>query len=330
MAAGFTTCGDVSAKAQEQFFKGKTLSIICFSGPGGPYDTYSRLLARHLGKHLDGQPTVIVRNMPGAGGITAARHIADVAPRDGTTIGSLSRTLIYDPLLGSSPTNIDYSRMGWLGSMAQSTAVYVSWHTSRIKSVQDLLQNDLMIAGTGAASETTVVSSVLNGVLGTRFKLIHGYDGSPAALKALEAGEVDGGFPTMESLKTTRPDWIRDKKLNFLFQARQIPDPELSEVPTANSLAPSYFHRQALDFMFPRDVIGRPFVTPPGVPIAQLKRLQDAFAETVTDPDLVAEAAKINVPIGLTSGAELQKVIADAYSTPKEIIDYVRQFIPRG
>ena len=316
--------------AQEPYFRGKTISIICFSGPGGPYDTYSRLLARHLGKHLSGQPSVIVKNMPGAGGITAVRHIADVAPRDGTAIGSLSRTLIYEPLLGSNPAKIDYSKFGWLGSMAQSTAVYVSWHTSRIKSVNDLMRNDLMIAGTGAASETTVVSSILNGVLGTKFKLIHGYDGSPAALKALEAGEVDGGFPTMESLKTTRPDWLRDRKLNFLFQARQIADPELPEVPTANSLATSELQRQALDFVFPRDVIGRPFVTPPGVSQSILKTLQDAFAETLKDGELLGEANKINVPIELTAGGELQKVVSDAYATPAEIVDYVRQFIPKG
>jgi tripartite-type tricarboxylate transporter receptor subunit TctC len=316
--------------AQEPYFKGKTISIICFSGPGGPYDTYSRLLARHLGKHLSGQPSVIVKNMPGAGGITAVRHIADVAPRDGTAIGSLSRTLIYEPLLGANPAKIDYSKFGWLGSMAQSTAVYVSWHTSRIKTVNDLMRNDLMIAGTGAASETTVVSSILNGVLGTKFKLIHGYDGSPAALKALEAGEVDGGFPTMESLKTTRPDWLRDRKLNFLFQARQIADPELPEVPTANSLATSELQRLALGFVFPRDVIGRPFVTPPGVSPSILKTLQDAFAETVKDGELVAEANKINVPIELTDGGELQKVVSDAYATPAEIVDYVRQFIPKG
>ena len=329
-AVGVAILGVIPSSAEEQFFRGRTLSIICFSGPGGPYDTYSRLLARHLGKHLTGQPNVIVRNMPGAGGITAARHIAEVAARDGTAIGSLSRTLIYDPLLGANPANIDYSKMGWLGSMAQSTPVYVSWYTSRIKNVGDLRLNDLMIAGTGAGSETTVVSSVLNGVLGTRLKLIHGYGGSPAALKAMESGEVDGGFPTMESLKTTRPDWIRDKKINFLLQARQIPDQDLPEVPTANSLATSNLQRQALDFMFPRDVIGRPFMTPPGVPVLQLKLLQDAFAETVNDPELLAEAGKINVPILLTSGVDLQKVISDAYSTRQEIIDYVRQFIPRG
>ena len=319
----------VHAQAPEPFYKGKTISIVCFSGPGGPYDTYSRLLARHLGRHIEGQPAVVVRNMPGAGGITAARHIAEVAARDGTVIGSLSRTLIYEPLLGANAAKIDYSKMGWIGSMGQSTAVYVSWHTSRIKTVQDLFQNDLLIAGTGAGSETTVVSSALNGILGTKLKLIHGYDGSPAAMQALESGEVDGGFPTMEGLKTTRPDWIREKKINFLFQARQVPDPELPGVPTANSLAKTDLQMQSLNFIFPRDVIGRPYLTPPGVPAAQLKILQDAFAATMADPELIADAAKINVPIDLTTGADLAKVIGDAYATPRSVIDYVRQFIPK-
>jgi tripartite-type tricarboxylate transporter receptor subunit TctC len=318
-----------SAQSADSFYKGKSISIVVFSGPGGAYDTYSRLLSRHLGKHLDGNPSIIVRNMPGAGGITAARHLAEVAAKDGTVIGSLSRTLIYEPLLGSNAAKLDYNAFGWIGSMAQSTAVYVSWHTSRIKAVADLYQKDLLIAGTGAASETTIVSNILNGILGTHLKLINGYDGSSAALKAMEAGEVDGGFPTMEALHSTHPDWIRDKKINFLFQARQVPDPELPGVPTANQLAKTEKQRKALDFVFPRDVIGRPFAVPPGVPKARLDELRKAFDATLNDPELQNEAKKMHIPIHPTRGDELADVIADAYRTPRDIVQYVRQFLPK-
>ena len=316
-----------AAEPGDPFYKGKTLSLVVFTSPGGAYDTYSRLLSRHLPRHIEGQPTIVVRNMPGAGGVTAARYLAESAPRDGTVMASLSRTLIYDPLLSKNGVKIDYPRFGWLGSMAQSTAVYISWANAKVKKVEDLYTHELLIADTGAASETNVVSSVLNGVLGMKLKLINGYEGSAAALKALEAGEIDGSFPTMEALQTTRPDWIRDKKINILFQTRQKPDLNLPGVPTANSLAKSDTQRQALDFMFPRDVIGRPFAMPPGVAPARLTQLQEAFAAALRDGELVAEAEKMRIPLELTTGGDLAQVIGDAYATPDAIVAHVRQFV---
>ncbi len=325
--AGFAAFS--GAKAQEAFFKGKTITIICFSGPGGPYDTYSRLLSRHLSRYIEGNPQVIVKYLTGAGGLLAARNLAEAAPRDGTTIGSISRTMIYEPLIGANAAKIDYSKFGWLGSMAQSTAIYVSWRTSKVKTAQDLLEHEMLVAGTGAASETTIVSSALNGILGTRIKLINGYSGGPAAMLALEAGEVDGGFPTLEALKTDRPDWIGSGKINLLFQARQIANPELPGVPVASVLAKTDLQRQSLDFLFPRDVIGRPFITPPGLPPERLKILQDAFNATTRDRELLAEAASMQQPIKLTRGEELAAVVGEAYATPTSIVDYVKQFVPK-
>jgi tripartite-type tricarboxylate transporter receptor subunit TctC len=317
-----------SARAQAiaDFFQGKTVTIILFTTPGSIYDTYARLLARFLPQHIPGHPTLLVKYMPGAGGVLAARHLAEIAPRDGTTIGGLSPALIFEPLLGENAANVDFLKFGWLGSMSESTAVYVSWKTSKVKTARDLLERELLIAGTGAAAETTIISRAINGILGTRIKLIQGYAGSVAGLLALERGEVDGGFPTLEALHTLHPDWLAGNLLNLLFQTRQIPDPEIAEVPTVTSLAANAEQRKDLQFLFPRNAFGRPYATPPGIPADRLKALQEAFAAAVTDPVLAAEAAKLRIPIALTSADELASTVREKYATPTEVVERVRRF----
>jgi tripartite-type tricarboxylate transporter receptor subunit TctC len=334
LAAAIAALGSMAtpARAQsvEEFYRGKTVSIVLFTTPGSIYDTYARLLSRHLPKHLPGQPTVVVRNMSGAGGLQAARHLAEAAPRDGTTIGGVSRALIFEPLLGKNVAQVDYRKFGWLGSMSQSTAVYVSWkERSKIKTAEDLFSQELMIAGTGAAAETTIITTAINGILGTKIKLVQGYAGSVAGLLALERGEVDGGFPTMEALKTVHPDWLREGKLNFLFQTRQVPDPEIASVPTVISLARNEEQRKDLLFLFPRDAFGRPYVTPPGLPADRLKALQNAFAATVTDPEVKAETTKLRIPLALTSGDELEAIVREMYATPAEVVERVRRHMPK-
>jgi tripartite-type tricarboxylate transporter receptor subunit TctC len=317
------------AQSVEDFYKGKTVTIVEFSVAGGPYDIYARLLAPFLSKHIPGHPTIVVQLMPGAGGLKAARYLYEAAPKDGTTIGELSQTLIFEPLLGDSTGNVAYQKFGWLGSMSQSTALFVSWKTSQVKKAQDLFAHDLMIAGTGAASETTVVVSTLNGILGTRMKLVQGYAGSPAAMLAMEQGEVDGAFPTSDTL-ALHPDWLRENKVNLLMQTRQIPDPVFAQVPTAISLAKTDRQRKDLQFLFPRDTIGRPFMTPPGLPADRLKALQGAFAAALQDPDLIAEAKKSHSRIELTRGEDLAKVINEEYSTPADIVADVRAVLPKS
>lgn len=316
------------AQSVEDFYRGKTITITMFSTPGSAYDIYARLLAQHMPKHIPGRPQMLVKSLPGAGGLLAARNIAEVAPRDGTVIGALSKTLIYEPLLGKNAAKVDYLKFGWLGSMSQSTPLYVSWKTSKVKTAFDLFEHELLIPATGAGSETTIVTNAINGLLGTKFKLIEGYSGSIQALQALESGEVDGGFPTLESLKTLHPDWMRENKINVLFQARRVPDPEVGHVPPVTALARSDIQRKTLEFLFPEDVIGRPFLTPPGVPADRLAALQRAFAAAVTDPELVADARKINVPVQLTDGESLARVVRDAYATAPDIVERVRAVIP--
>jgi tripartite-type tricarboxylate transporter receptor subunit TctC len=329
LALGGLDAGRAPARAAEDFYQGKTITLVLFTTAGSIYDTYARLLVHYMPKYIPGHPFMLIKTMPGAGGVLAARHLATIAPRDGTVIGGLSPALIFEPLLSANASNVDFLKFGWLGSMSESTAIYVSWKTSKVKTARDLFDHELLIAGTGAASETNIVTRALNGILGTKFKLIQGYAGSVAAFLALERGEVDGGFPTLEALKTLHPDWLRDKTLNMLFQTRQVPDPEIADVPTVTSLAANKEQLADLQFLFPRNAFGRPFATPPEVPADRLKMLQDAFAAAVNDPELRAEAEKIHIPIKLTSADELEKTIKEKYATPAEVVERVRQFIPK-
>jgi len=333
ISAAFAFCAfsasGASAQSVENFYQGKTVTIVLFTTAGSIYDTYARLLARVLPRHIPGHPALLIKYMPGAGGVLAARHLAEIAPRDGTTIGGLSPALIFEPLLASNAANVDFLKFGWLGSMSESTAIYVSWKTSQVRTARDLFERELLIAGTGAAAETTIISRALNGILGTRIKLIQGYAGSVAGLLALERGEVDGGFPTLEALHTLHPDWLAERTLNLLFQTRQQPDPEIAEVPTVMSLAGNENQRKDLQFLFPRNAFGRPYASPPGLPADRLKALQAAFSASVNDPELIAEAEKLHIPVRLTSADELAGTIREKYATPADVVERVRRFIPK-
>jgi tripartite-type tricarboxylate transporter receptor subunit TctC len=321
--------GRVIAQPVDSFYQGKTITIVLFTTSGSIYDTYARMLVRYMPAHMPGHPAMLIKYLPGAGGVLAARNLAEVAPRDGTTIGGLSPTLIFEPLLSGNAVNVDFLKFGWLGSMSEATSLYVSGKLSKVRTARDLFEHEMMIAGTGAAAETTIITKAVDGILGTKIKLIQGYSGSVAGLLALERGEVDGGFPTLEALHTLHPDWLRDDTLNLLFQNRQVPDPEIADVPTVMSLASTPAQRGDLAFLFPRSAFGRPYATPPGVPADRLKALQDAFAATVEDPALRAEAAKLSIPVKLATAEEVAATIREKYATPPEIIERVRSYIAK-
>ena len=308
--------GSTHAEAIDDFYRGKTITIVLYTTSGSIYDTYARLLARFLPEYIPGHPFVLIKYMPGAGGVLAARYLAEVAPRDGTTIAGLSPTLIFEPLISANATNVDFLKFGWLGSLAESTGVYVSWKTSKVKTAHDLFERQMLIAGTGAAAETTIATKAVNGILGTKIKLVQGYVGSVAGLLALERGEVDGGFPTLEALHTLHPEWLRDSTLNLLFQTRQVPDPEIVDVPTVMALAATEDQRKDLQFLFPRNAFGRPYATPPGVPADRLRTLQAAFAAAASDRKLRAETTKLGIPVRPTSAEDLVNTIKEKYATP--------------
>lgn len=323
MASGFGH--STSAQAAESFFKDKTITIIVYSGAGSSYDIYARVLAKHMPDHIPGKPTMIVKNMVGAGGLTATRYLYNVAPRDGTIIGTLSRGIPFEPLLGEKTVDFDPLKFLWLGSMSRETTIYVSWHTTKIKTAHDVMTKEFLVAGTGAGADSEVVSRALNGILGTKIKLISGYKGASDAALRLEQGEIEGIYWTWNGINTTHPDWIAEHKLNLLFQTRATPHPAIPNVPLVMSLAKTDKQRQELALMFARDVLGRPFNAPPGLPADRAKTLREAFNASVKDPALLKDAKKGKMEIDLVTGEEVEGIIRKAYATPKPIVDAVRE-----
>lgn len=331
LAAAFGTAA--SADAVEDFYRGKTLTLICYSTAGSTYDLYSRMLARHMPNHLPGKPSsMIVKNMVGAGGLLATRFLYNTAPKDGATIGNISRGIPFEPLLGGSQAvDFDPLKFIWLGSMSRESALAVSWHTSPVKTAQDLFNKELMVAGSGAGADSEIIPKALNGLVGTKFKIIAGYAGlSPAAL-AMERGEVEGiAYWSWGAIVTGHPDWIRDKKLNLLFQTAETPHPDIPDVPTATKvLAKTEQERQGLELLFARDIIARPFLAPPDVPADRAKALISAFEASLKDPALLAEAAKTRAEIELVSGEEIQKLLRKAMATPPAVVERLRNAMNR-
>lgn len=332
LVAGAWACAGTApagAQSAESFFPGKTITLIVYSDAGSSYDVYARVLAKHMPNHLPGKPTIVVKNMVGAGGLTATRFLYNVAPRDGTTIGTLSRGIPFEPLLGNTVVEFDPLKFVWLGSMSKETTMYVSWHTSKIKVAQDIMEKEFLVAGTGAGADSEVISRALNGVLGTKIKLISGYKGASDAALRLEQEEIEGIYWTWNGINTTHPDWITNKKLNLLFQTRSTPHPELPDVPLVTVLAKTDEQRQALALMFARDVLGRPFNAPPDLPADRAKLLRDAFNASVRDPALLADAKKGKMEIELVTGEEVEAIIRKAYATPRPIVERVRDAMNR-
>ncbi|HEY4135815.1 MAG TPA: tripartite tricarboxylate transporter substrate-binding protein [Alphaproteobacteria bacterium] len=314
-----------AAQTVEEFFRGKNVTLIVYSDAGSSYDTYARVLARYMPEDIPGKPTIIVKNMVGAGGLTATRYLYNSAPRDGTTLGTISRGIPFEPLLGNTTVEFDPLKFNWLGSMSKETTMYVSWHTSKVKTAQDLMTKELLLAGTGAGADSEVITHALNGLLGTKIKLISGYKGATNAALALERGEIEGIYWTWNGINTSHPDWITDKKLNLLFQTRSTPHPELPNVPLVTVLAQNDEQRQAMNLLFARDVLGRPFLAPPALPADRLAALRAAFEAAVKSPALLADAERGKMEIELVTAKEVEDLIRQAYATPPAVVERIKE-----
>lgn len=323
----------VSAETVEEFYRGKSMTLICYSTAGSTYDLYSRMLARHMPNHVPGKPpSMIVKNMVGAGGLLATRYLYSTAPKDGTHIGNISRGIPFEPLLGGSQAvDFDPLKFIWLGSMARESALAVSWHTAEVKTAQDLFNKELLVAGSGAGADSEIIPKALNGLVGTKFKIIAGYAGLTPAALAMERGEVEGiAYWSWGAIVTGKPDWIRDKKLNLLFQTSETPHPDIPDVPTAQKvLAKTEEERQGLELLFARDIIARPFLAPPDVPADRAKALISAFEASLKDPALLAEAEKTRAEIELVSGEEIQKLLRKSLATPPAVVERLRTAMNR-
>jgi tripartite-type tricarboxylate transporter receptor subunit TctC len=300
--------------------------IIGF-GAGGGYDLWGRTVGRHIGRHLPGAPTVIPQNMPGAGSYAAASYIFNIAPKDGTVLGIIARDAALGPLSGATGARFDPTKLSWIGTPTKETNVCIAYHTSQVKSVLDLYDKQLIVGDTGPGTGTRSYPKALNELLGMKFKLVGGFPASSDVFLAMERGEVEGICESLDSIKIRRPDWIPTKKISILFQGGAEPNPELDGVPFVLDLALTGEQRQAIEFLYAGQGIGRPFVAPPDLPADRLKMLRDAFNATMTDPAFVAEAQKSKLDLEPEDGEHLAVLIAKIYATPKPIVDKITSLI---
>ena len=320
LAAAITSAWSQSAEV----FAGKSVQMIIGFGVGGGYDLWGRTVARHIGKHLPGKPSVVPQNMPGAGSFVAASHIYNAAPKDGTVMGIIARD---GALSGAAGARFDATRLSWIGSPTRETNVCIAYHTAQVKTAQDLRAKELIVGSTGVGTGTHAYPKALNELIGTKFKIVGGFPSSAEVFLAMERGEVDGICESLDSIKNRRPDWIPGKTVAVLFQGGAQPNPELRDVPFILDLARNEDEKQAIEFLYVGQGIGRPFVAPPDLPPERLEMLRDAFDATMKDADFIADARRNKLDLDPEDGEHLAALIKKIYATPKPIVEKVGSFV---
>jgi tripartite-type tricarboxylate transporter receptor subunit TctC len=308
------------AVADEPFYKGKTISLIVGSNASGGYDTYGRLLARHMGKHLSGNPGFVVQNMPGAGGLRSANHLYNVAAKDGTVMGIFDQAVFLDQLLGAATLRGDVTKFNWIGRMIGNSAVLFAWHTAKVKTAADALKDELIVAAPGSSSRLNWTA--LNTLAGTKLKLLTGYEGPATAKIAMERGEVEALSLPWSVLQAENPEWLRDKKINLILQTGIERNRTLPDLPRMVDLAKNDDDRKVLEIFATSSVVGRSFVAPPGLPKERVDELRAAFMAMVKDAEFLADIAKMNFDLEPMSGEDLQAFIAKDY--PPALIERAR------
>jgi len=318
-----------SAQSVESFYRGNQITVLIAGTPGGGFDAYSRLMAQHLPRFLPGKPNMVAQNMGGAGGLTLANSLYNVQKRDGTVIayvGPIAMQPLFNP--NAPNTKFDPRRFSWIGSLAASQSLLIEWKTGPIQTPDDLFTKEMVVAGTGAASDTDFYPKFMNSVLGTKFKLITGYVGSQETLKAIEQGEAHGRFMSYDSLKATRKQMLDDGTIKIVFQNSLKRHPDLPNIVTIVDIAKSRGKGEdvmdALKFLLAPDEMGRPIAGPPEIPADRVAALRAAFAEMVKDPEYLADARKRHLEPDLPlDGAGVEKLVDEIYKTPKPIVDLV-------
>jgi tripartite-type tricarboxylate transporter receptor subunit TctC len=307
------------AQSAAEFYKGKTVSLIIGYSVGGGYDAYGRLVARHLGKHIPGQPSVVPQNMTGAGSLKAANYLYSVAAKDGSVIGTFSRSLAIAPLLKKA--EFDSTKFTWIGSVTDEVSLCLTRHDSSVKTFDDLVAKGATFGGEGSGSDPNIFALLYRNLFGAKIKLVVGYPGTNEIQLATERGEVDGlcGL-SWSTLKGRYPHWLKDRKANILVQAGIKKQAELPNVPSATDLAKQPDQRQILNLILIGQAMARPFAAPPDIPADRKAALVAAFGETLKDPDFLAEAKKLDFEVNPVPAAKLDALLAEAYATPPDIV----------
>jgi tripartite-type tricarboxylate transporter receptor subunit TctC len=317
-----------AAQTPAAFYKGKTVSLLVGFGPGGEDDLWGRLVARYLTSHIPGNPNVVPVHTPGSGGLLVANRLYNTAAKDGTVIGMINRGIPFEPLLGGQGTQFDALKINYIGSPGRDTTVCAARKDAAVKTLQDLYSQELAVGGTGSGADTAIYPEFLSALLGMKFKLVKGYQGSHEIQLAMERGEVQGICLAYDSL--SRGNLARTNQINVLLQAGLTPDPRVGNVPSVLDSVRSADDRKALELFFARAAIGRPFVAPPEVPADRLATLRQAFDAALADPAFLEDAKKQNLNVVPITGQQMTDIVANAYKTPPEIVKRTVQALGRA
>ena len=314
-------CTPAAAQGVADFYRGKEVRLIVSASTGGGYDTYGRTVARHLGEHIPGKPTVLVQNMPAAGGLGAANHTYNVAVKDGTVITLFQNTVPLEPFFENKQAQFEAARFGWLGTPSTEVAMYMFWHTSKIRTLKDAQTQEFVAGAAGAASTPAFYGRVFNQIFKLKARFIVGYPGQNEILHALESGEVEAmASPFWSSIKASRPTWYKESKIRFLFQYGSGAHPELKGVPLALDLLQTEADKTLLVVASAPLGLGRPFGAPPGVPADRLAALRAAMMTMFKDPAFLADCAKQRLECAdPKSGEELGTLVGRAYGAPADV-----------
>lgn len=320
----------VPAGADElaDFYKANPITIVVGFGVGGGYDVYSRTLTRHMGKHMPGAPNLVVRNMPGAGSMAAANYIYNNAPKDGTQFATFSRSIPTQPLFDKTGVQFDALKLNWIGSPASEVSVVFSPVEKKFRTIEDLRARSMAVPASGLGADSAVYPFVINALLGTKMKVVTGYQGSGDFMLAIERGEVDGmGGSSISTLRSTRPQWLKENKIDLILQIALRKHPDYPNVPLALDFVTDASDRKVMELIFSRQEIAFPYAAPPGVPADRLAALRKGFADTLRDPAFVQEATKMGLEVSPVSGEEVLKILTSAYSTSSDLVERARQAV---
>lgn len=319
IALPHAACADPVA----DFYKGRKITLHVGSSTGGGTDIYGRLIARFIGNHIPGNPQVIVANVPGANGLVSANQLYRTLPKDGTAIATFDRAVAMQAIWGNPAAQFVATDLNWLGSTNIDTSTCVTWHASGIDTLEKFMTREVIVG-----SSTIYHANLLNTLFGAKLKLVQGYPGGNDVLLALERGEVQGRCNwSWSSIISTKPDWVRDKKINVIIQFADGKHPEMPDVPLVTELAKNEHQRQMLDLVLSTQKMARPFAAPPGVPADRIAALRKAFMETTKDPEFVAMANAQQLELSPVSGEEIQDMLARISKTPKPVIRELRDAV---
>jgi tripartite-type tricarboxylate transporter receptor subunit TctC len=323
IAAALAAAAPHAAHAEATpFYQGKQITIVVGFTTGGTYDATARLFARHLGKHLPGNPSVIVRNMPGSGSLVATLHLYNAAPKDGTTLGVIGGGVVLEPLLGNAQAAYDARRLNWIGGRTKDNIVCATWNKVPVRTMADVTKRETVVGATGPGSRTLTHPRAFNELLGTKFKIVSGYPGGNEITLAVERGEVEGycGW-TVGSIVNRASSWLHDGTLTLLAQFTR----DLPNVPVARNLVPTETGKRAIDFLSADVVLAWPLAGPPDLPAERVEELRAGFLAMMKDPDLLAEAAKLKLEIAPVRGREMQELVEQLYGSPPDVIELVKK-----